>query len=122
MYRVLQDQKATESVELETSLSDAVMDYVQENYADRDLSLQTIAEQFQQPSRNVSKEFKEATGMTINEYITKTRMSVAAHLLRYTDLFVNEIVSKIGLENSNYFYKLFKKTYQCTPREFVGDK
>lgn len=122
LYRVLQDQKETESVGLETSLSDAVMDYVQENYADRDLSLQTIAEQFQQPSRNVSKEFKEATGMTINEYITKTRMSVAAHFLRYTDLSVNEIVSKIGLENSNYFYKLFKKTYQCTPREFVSDK
>lgn len=122
LYRVLQNQNEPESVGLETSLSDAVMDYVQENYADRDLSLQTIAEQFQQPSRNVSKEFKEATGMTINEYITKTRMSVAAHLLRYTDLSVNEIVSKIGLENSNYFYKLFKKTYQCTPREFVSDK
>lgn len=121
LRRVLQDQKEAEGMECQVPLSDAVMDYVQENYADRDLTLQTIAEQFQRPSRNVSKEFKEATGMTINEYITKTRMSVAAHLLRYTDLSINEIAAKIGLENSNYFYKLFKKTYQCTPREFVAD-
>jgi YesN/AraC family two-component response regulator len=45
-------------------------------------------------------------------------MRKAVHLLRNTDLPVNKITAAIGLENDTYFYKLFKKIYHCTPREF----
>lgn len=119
LKNLLMGQKELESVTQAPSLSDAVAAFVQEHYEDNQLSLSMISDNLHQASRSISKEFKQDKNMTINEYITVTRMSVAAHLLRHTDLSINEIVSKIGMDNTNYFYKLFKKTYHCTPREFA---
>ena len=68
------------------------------------------------------KKFKQCTGISLNEYILDIRMKQAAELLLHSKLPVNKISDNIGIENENYFYRLFKKVYGCTPREFSNRK
>lgn len=65
------------------------------------------------------KKFKKCTDISLNEFILNVRMKQAVHLLTNTDMSVNQVTENIGIENENYFYRLFKKVYGCTPREFA---
>ena len=48
-------------------------------------------------------------------YVLGADQNTGAEIKTYT---VNQIIQEVGSENSTYFYKLSKKTYHCTPREF----
>ena len=102
----------------EDNLVSAVIAYVQSHYNDVNMSSQMIADSIGVSSQYMMHKFKQVTGITLNEYIVNLRMSKAAILLQNTDYTVNQIIQEVGIENSTYFYKLFKKVYQCTPREF----
>lgn len=102
----------------EDNLASAVIAYVQSHYNDVNMSSQMIADSIGVSSQYMMHKFKQVTGITLNEYIVNLRMSKAAILLQNTDYTVNQIIQEVGIENSTYFYKLFKKVYQCTPREF----
>lgn len=93
--------------------------YIEQHYADENLSLQAVAEHMNMSVRYVSKKFKQYTDMFINDYILSFRMQKAAELLLETDVSIEQIAIKIGITNSNYFYRLFKKQFGCTPRDFA---
>jgi AraC-like DNA-binding protein len=96
----------------------AIIDFVNANYSNRNLTSWMIGDYLGLSNRYLMFKFKEAAGISLNEYIVDLRMRKAVHLLRNTDLPVSRITAAIGLENDTYFYKLFKKMYHCTPREF----
>ncbi len=62
--------------------------------------------------------FKEKTGETILDYITKYRISKATGLLRDKSLKIHEISVLVGYENISYFCSLFSKYKGVTPNEF----
>lgn len=96
-----------------------VVEFVRENYMDSNLSSQSIADYTNMSSRYVLKKFKKCAGITLNEYILTVRMKQAAYFLTNSDMPVSQIAENIGICNENYFYRLFKKVYGCTPREFA---
>lgn len=57
-------------------------------------------------------------GMGIADYIRKTRISHAAHLLETTSLPINQVASAVGISDYNYFTKVFKKQIGFTPRDY----
>lgn len=93
--------------------------FIESNYSDENLSLQTVAAHMNMSARYVSKKFKQHTDLFINDYILSFRMQKAAELLLKTDASVEQIASQIGISSSNYFYRLFKNEFGCTPRDFV---
>jgi AraC-like DNA-binding protein len=101
-----------------TATIGAIIDFVNANYSNRNLSSWMIGDYLGLSNRYLMFKFKEAVGISLNEYIVDLRMRKAAHLLRNTNLPVRKITAEIGLDNETYFYKLFKKIYHCTPREF----
>jgi AraC-like DNA-binding protein len=101
-----------------TAAIGAIIDFVNANYSNTNLSSWMIGDYLGLSNRYLMFKFKEAVGMSLNEYIVDLRMRKAVHLLRNTNLPVSRITASIGLENDTYFYKLFKKIYHCTPREF----
>lgn len=96
-----------------------VMEIVEKNYTNQNFSSQFIADYMNLSSQYVVKKFKMYTGISLNEYILDVRMKEAAYLLTKTDMPISQVASNLGIENENYFYKLFKKVYGCTPREFT---
>ena len=93
--------------------------FVQDNYSNPNLSSQMIGDHLGISNRYLMYKFLESSGMTLTEYIINVRMRKAASLLRNTSMPIIEIARQIGIVNDNYFYRLFKKVYHCTPREFT---
>jgi AraC-like DNA-binding protein len=96
----------------------SILDFVQNNYNNPNLSSQMIGEYLGMSNRYVMYKFMEGTGKSLNDYIVEVRMRKAANLLRNTNLSISKIAAQIGMGDGSYFYRLFKKVYNYTPREF----
>ena len=69
----------------------------------------------------LSIEFKKVFGTTITKYINKKRMERAAKILQdCPNLAVNIVSSKCGIEDANYFSKLFINEYGVPPTKYKG--
>ncbi len=55
---------------------------------------------------------------SFSHLITGIRMRVACYMLVTSDLNVDAISDAVGYKNPNYFYKVFRKKYDCSPSEY----
>ncbi|GAB6926189.1 hypothetical protein JCM10914A_01720 [Paenibacillus sp. JCM 10914] len=62
--------------------------------------------------------FKEKTGMTIHDYLTRIRLNKAKELLADESLKVQDIAQRVGYESTSYFISLFLKSQGVTPNEY----
>lgn len=62
--------------------------------------------------------FKAQTGMTIVDFVNKTRIENSCRLLKNTDLHISVISEKVGIFDYNYFSRLFKKYIGSTPTQY----
>lgn len=62
--------------------------------------------------------FKAQTGMTIVDYVNKTRIENSCKLLENTDLHISAISEKVGIFDYNYFSRMFKKYIGITPTQY----
>ena len=92
--------------------------YSEQNYDNEDISLNTVAASVNLSPNHFSTIFSQETGRTFIEYLTFVRMEKAKELLRTTSMKTAEIAFAVGYKDSHYFSYLFKKTQECTPREF----
>lgn len=93
------------------------MKYVDKNFSDQ-LSLGILADRVNISKFYLAKEFKHYTGSTVNDYIILTRLSHAKELLKYSEVSINEITFRIGLNNVSHFINLFKARENITPLQF----
>ena len=103
-------------------LVDAVKGIIHANYFDNGLYLQQIAAMLKMSPTHIGRVFKEVTGLSVPEYINEIRLTKAVDLLTTSSLSINQVMTKIGVENESYFYKLFKKKFGTTPKEYVIKK
>lgn len=104
------------------SLLKQAVDYIDEHYADEDLSLNRVAREINISANYLSAVFSQEKGITFTEYVTGKRMDRARELLRATDKRSGEIAAAVGYRDPHYFSFLFKKTQGCTPRDYRGGK
>lgn len=62
--------------------------------------------------------FKKMMEMTFMEYLDKYRLQKIQKDLLYTDYSIQYILDKNGFANYKKFLKLFKDTFQCSPKEY----
>ena len=73
------------------------------------LSLETVAEHLGYNKRYLSKLFKEHTGMTVNEFITEKKLTIAKQLLGASNESISSVAAELGYDDAGYFMRLFKK-------------
>lgn len=61
---------------------------------------------------------KKYSGMSLQEYGMTFCLKAAAERLLHTDRPITEIASDLGFTNRSFFYKLFRKQYGVTPKEY----
>lgn len=98
------------------------LDYIQANYMDADLSLNSICSYLNISTSYFSTIFKEITGETFTEVLIRTRMEKAKELLEKTTLKNYEIAEKVGFSDPHYFGISFKKMTGKTPTEYAREK
>ncbi|BCS82252.1 helix-turn-helix domain-containing protein [Anaerocellum diazotrophicum] len=95
-----------------------IIEYINENYSNPNLSLTSIAEEFQISPQYLSSVFKEATGQKLSEYIINIRIEKAKYLLLNSNLSINEIAQKVGYYYPTNFINAFKKRVGISPAKF----
>ena len=98
------------------------MDYIQKNYMDPGLSLNSICSYLNISTSYFSTIFKEMTGETFIEVLTRVRMEKAKELLENTTMKNYEIAEKVGFSDPHYFGISFKKITGKTPTEYAREK
>lgn len=100
------------------SLLDTAKAYIAQNYDKEDISLNTVAASVNISPSHFSTIFSQEMGETFIEYLTNVRMNKAKELLMCSNMKSAEIAYAVGYKDSHYFSYLFKKTQECTPKEF----
>ncbi len=98
-----------------------IISFIDSNLGER-LTLSALAKQcFYNPSY-FSRSFKERFGITLVEYITRSRAEAAAKMLTETELSTADIATLCGFCDKSALYRAFSKQYGMTPREWRDSK
>lgn len=92
--------------------------YYIEHQFTQPITVGLIAEELNVSVNYLTARFRKETGLPPVSFIRKTRMKHAANLLANTDMTVQDIGSLVGISDSNYFIKQFKKEFQETPNQY----
>ena len=97
-------------------LNDA-MDYVNNHYSE-DISLSSVAEAIHINKNYLSELFSKNLGKTFTQYLMELRMGKAVEFLRKTNLRVGDIGQIVGLDDINYFCRVFKNYFSISPNQY----
>jgi transcriptional regulator GlxA family with amidase domain len=84
-----------------------VQDFLINNLA-KENSIETLAEMVAMSPRNLSRVFKDSTGLTIVEYLTELRRETAKTLLHNPDYTIDYIASQCGYKSARQLQRILK--------------
>ena len=95
----------------------SVFTYIQDNY-DKRISLSQLSKIACMSPYSLCRFFKKVTGTTTSNYILRTRVDQAKHLLIESDLTITQIAFKVGIEDHSYFDRVFRRFNDMSPKIF----
>lgn len=102
----------------EQSAIQQVAGYIGANFANPDLSMTRIAEQFGLSTAKLSMAFKELTHISPSDYLLMLRIERAKELIASTDMSIKEIATAVGYYDSSSFIRRFKQYASITPLQY----
>ncbi|MBP2100308.1 AraC family transcriptional regulator [Enterococcus rivorum] len=105
-----------ESIIPSNMLVGEILKYMNLNYAVA--SLQSLSDIFHLHPNYISGLIKENTGKLFSQHLAEIRLKQATYLLTNTNLSIEKISEMIGYMDKGYFFKLFKKHFDCSPRKY----
>ncbi|MHA6530065.1 response regulator transcription factor [Paenibacillus sp. BAC0078] len=97
---------------------DFMTSYIHEHYAE-ELTLAELSDKVFISRNHLSIIFKNFTGETFNNYLTRVRIEKARELLMERNMLVYEVAEQVGYKNIPYFSTLFKKIIGMNPTEII---
>lgn len=94
-----------------------VKDFLDQNYQEK-ITLDKLSEKFFINKFYLTRLFKEQFGISINNYLIQVRITHAKMLLRYSDMSIEKIGQDCGINDANYFSRVFKKQEGISPGEY----
>ncbi|MEZ5385916.1 MAG: AraC family transcriptional regulator [Prosthecobacter sp.] len=92
-------------------------DHVGEHLGE-ELSLESLAEVVDLSPFHFSRIFKQTTGMTPMQFVTRERISRAQQLIRETSSSLIDVAMDVGYTSPSHFAKVFRQHVGITPTEF----
>lgn len=94
-----------------------IVEYLNEHIEEH-LTLDTLTKEFSINRNKLNELFMKQASMTSLNYLLNLRIDLAKLLLTKTEIPINEISSRVGYPDSNYFTKVFNKNVGMTPSEY----
>ena len=91
--------------------------YIHQHLAGK-IDLDTLAAETCVSKDHLIRLFKQATGETPANYITRRKMEQAELLLTTTSIPVKNIAAKLGYDETSYFIRVFRRHSNMTPQEY----
>ena len=83
-----------------------------------ELTATAISERLNVNPAYLSRIFKAQTEQNLTDHISEKRLALACRLLDGDSHTVKDVAALCGYDNYNYFFKVFKKYYGITPKEY----
>ena len=90
------------------------------SHIDEQITVAMLADRVCLTESHLVKAFRKDLGITPLQYIIKRKIQYAQSLLLRTDMNVGEIARAVGMNDSSYFIRLFKKNIGFTPQDYRG--
>ncbi|HHV96465.1 MAG TPA: helix-turn-helix domain-containing protein [Clostridiaceae bacterium] len=107
-----------ERKERNNELSKRIIEYIDSNYSNPNLSLQMMADYFGLNDVYMSRFFKKHIGENFSVYLEKVRIKKAAYMLRKQNYSIDTISKMVGYNNAVSFRRAFKKVIGANPSEY----
>lgn len=101
-----------------SNLCNEILAYIRENYANYDLSLESIGQKFKLSTSYLSRFLKEQTGVNFTQYVWQLRIDEVKRKLTDTDETIKDIVIEAGYMDVANFTRKFKKAEGVTPGQY----
>lgn len=98
-------------------LAEQAEDYLKENYARENLSIDDLCLHLHVSPSHFSQVFKRETRKTFHQYLTELRMNRALTLLASGELRTSQVAREVGLPDPSYFSYSFKKHFGYPPSQ-----
>jgi len=100
-----------------SDIAGEMLDYVVSNF-NRNLSHRELSEKFAYHKNTINKILKNATGLSLKNYLIDLRIKKASELLVYSNKPLNEIAEICGYSNPVFFSRQFKLKVGVTPMQY----
>ena len=117
-YQAQCQQSSRETHEKRKSLARQVVDMIESNYSDYDLSAGKAAVQLGISVRSISNLLREETGLGFAEYLEKVRLEQAAQLLNAPGVNINSIAARVGYTSADSLRRAFKRYTGQSPYQY----
>ena len=120
MYRVCESlqKEQVEDRREEKELCEKIIMYIQQNIADCNLNVTSIAEHFQISSVQMSKTFRSVKGQKLPTYISQQRIQKAKEILCSSDDGLSDVAEKAGFGSVRTLLRSFKQSEGMTPSQW----
>jgi AraC-like DNA-binding protein len=93
------------------------MEYLRERYAEP-LSLAGVASRYGLNPSYFSRLFHKHAGVSLVEFVNRTRIQKSCQLLKRSDAGIVEIAFAVGYNNLSHFNRYFRRVMGMSPREY----
>ena len=100
------------------SLVNRAKHIINDHIADSNFNIDDVASVLYISSNYLRQIFRQQSGESFVEYLTRIRMEKAMGLLKDPNIKIQDIAEKTGFSNQRYFSVCFKKHFGKTPTEF----
>lgn len=116
----LVDVKLMETVQEEKTYSAQVREALQfvDSHLGEAITMREVAEHIHTNASYFSVLFKEQTGLTFSDYLTRRRIQRAKELLTNTQLSIADIAEQVGYQTAKYFVKVFRSHENLSPSQY----
>lgn len=108
----------TEMPDSDKNFLGKLVQVIEEKMECAELNAVFLEKEFCMSKMQLYRKLKTLTGMTPGEFIKHLRLKTTARLLTTTNFNVSEIFLRTGFNNQSYFFREFKKMYNCAPNEY----
>lgn len=112
-----QFRESSNSNAVNRNIIDASIRFMRENIENR-ISLEEICKHLDYSPSYFSAIFKKSTGYSPIQYMLQLKIQMACQLLDYSNMKINQICYKIGIDDPYYFTRLFTKIMGKAPSEY----
>lgn len=110
-------RQSTEKYNIASDYIKKVINYIEENITSN-ISVEELTGTVPLSRRNLEKKFKEATGISVYQFILDKKMEYISNALLTTDKGLLDIAIEVGFNDVRNAYRIFKKNTGYTPMNF----
>ncbi|MFY1027790.1 XylR family transcriptional regulator [Actinobacillus seminis] len=113
----IEERRSTDYRSLQDPLVIQAMHFIRHR-ATQGIKTEQVLDHLRVSRSNLEQRFKEEMHKTIHQVIHEEKLARAKQLLHLTDLPIQEIAEVCGYPSLQYFYAVFKKELNLTPKAF----